>query len=291
MLPAPDAEPWPTLGPDVCAFIENNLCHGPGDLLGEVVELNDEQRGWIYRMYEVVPEKLERRKHRVIVNEPNPDAGKRRFQRCALSLRKGSSKTEFAAWIAAAELHPDGPVRCAGSRRARGAGAHRSRGHGPLHPDDLVHGGADRRTGLRRAPPHPREVQHRERLRHRPRAHHAPRAMARPRRSRRPRTRATARGPRSSTPTRPTDSRSTRSSARGPSCSPIWRSARWLIRGRWRRRRPRSRAWGRWPRPRCPTRSGSLRKGPTARRISSSSTARRPRSTISTRRRHPGRGR
>jgi phage terminase large subunit-like protein len=120
MLPAPDAEPWPTLGPDVCAFIETHLCHGPGDLLGEVVELDDEQRGWIYRMYEVVPEKLERRKHRVIVNEPNPNAGKRRFQRCALSLRKGSNKTEFAAWLAAAELHPEGPVRCAGFTTRRG---------------------------------------------------------------------------------------------------------------------------------------------------------------------------
>lgn len=120
MLPASDAEPWPTLGPEVCAFIENHLCHGPGDLLGAPVELNDEQRGWIYRMYEVAPEKQERRKHRVIVNEPNPEAGKRRFQRCALSLRKGSSKTEFAAWIAAAELHPDGPVRCAGFTTRRG---------------------------------------------------------------------------------------------------------------------------------------------------------------------------
>ena len=120
MLPGADAEPWPTLGPEVCAFIESNLCHGPGDLLGEVVELNDEQRGWIYRMYEVAPEKIERRKRRVIVNEPNPEAGKRRFQRCALSLRKGSSKTEFAAWIAAAELHQDGPVRCAGFTTRRG---------------------------------------------------------------------------------------------------------------------------------------------------------------------------
>lgn len=120
MLPPPDAEPWPTLGPDVCAFIESSLCHGPGDLLGEPVDLDDEQRGWIYRIYEIRPEKLQRRKLRVIVNEPNPDAGKRRFQRCALSLRKGSNKTEFAAWIAAVELHPDGPVRCGGFRTIRG---------------------------------------------------------------------------------------------------------------------------------------------------------------------------
>ncbi len=120
MVPPPDAEPWPTLGGEVCAFIESQLCHGPGDLLGENVTLNDEQRGWIYRMYEVYPESVERRKRQVIVNTPNAQAGKRRFQRCALSLRKGSSKTEFAAWIAAAELHQDGPVRCAGFTTRKG---------------------------------------------------------------------------------------------------------------------------------------------------------------------------
>lgn len=114
MFPPQDAELWPTLGPEVCDFIEDNLCHGPGDLLGEKVELNDEQRSWIYHMYEVYPAVVTRRKHHVMVNDPNPKAGSRRFQRCVLSLRKGSSKTEFAAWIAACELHPDGPVRCDG---------------------------------------------------------------------------------------------------------------------------------------------------------------------------------
>jgi hypothetical protein len=120
VYPAPDDEPWPTLGPEVCAFIEAEFCHGPGDLLGRPVRLSDEQRAWIFRMYEVHPPTLERRQKRVIVKTPNPIAGKRRFQRCALSLRKGSSKTEFAAWIAGAELHPDGPVRCAGFKTVRG---------------------------------------------------------------------------------------------------------------------------------------------------------------------------
>lgn len=106
MVPPYDAEPYPTLGPFVVEFIEERLCHGPGDLLGKPVRLNDEQRAWIYRLYEVEPPKLRRRN--------NPRAGRRRFQRCALSLRKGSAKTEFAAWIAAAELHQDGPVRCQG---------------------------------------------------------------------------------------------------------------------------------------------------------------------------------
>lgn len=119
VYPPMDDEPWPTLGPDVCAFIEGELCHGPGDLLGKAVVLNDEHRAWLYRMYEVEPPTFERRKHKVIVKEPNPNAGKRRFQRCALSLRKGSSKTELAAWIAAVELHPEGPVRVAGWDGAR----------------------------------------------------------------------------------------------------------------------------------------------------------------------------
>ncbi len=116
MYPPPDAEPWPSLGADVCAFIEAELCHGPGDLLGRPVQLDEEQRAWIYRLYEVHPATVERRKHRVIIKEKNPHAGQRRFQRCALSLRKGSNKTEFAAWIAACELHAEGPVRCAGFR-------------------------------------------------------------------------------------------------------------------------------------------------------------------------------
>lgn len=120
MVPPPDDEPWPTLGPGVCAFIESNLCHGPGDLLGVPVKLNDEQRGWIYRLYEVHPEKVTRRKRQVVVKDAHALAGKRRFQRGAMSLRKGSSKTEFAAWLAAVELHPDGPVRADGFHTVRG---------------------------------------------------------------------------------------------------------------------------------------------------------------------------
>jgi len=122
MFPPADEEPWPTLGPDICDFIEENLCHGPGDLLGKPVVLDDEQRAWIYRMYEVEPAELVSRKDRVVVKTPNPRAGRRRFQRCALSLRKGSNKTEFAAWIAACELHPDAPVRCDGFRKGQPIG-------------------------------------------------------------------------------------------------------------------------------------------------------------------------
>jgi phage terminase large subunit-like protein len=92
---------YPTLGPQVCDFIEENLVFGPGDLRGQPAVLDDEKRGLIYRMYEVFP-----RGHQL--------AGRRRFKRVGLSLPKGLGKTELAAWIAACELHPDAKVRCTG---------------------------------------------------------------------------------------------------------------------------------------------------------------------------------
>ena len=104
MVPALDETDWPTLGPGVCDFIEENLVFGPGDLRGEPARLDAEKRGLIYRIYEVFP-------------QGHPQAGRRRFKRVALSLRKASAKTEFAAWLAAVELHPAGPVRCVGWRR------------------------------------------------------------------------------------------------------------------------------------------------------------------------------
>ena len=101
MVPELEVQPWPTLGRQVCAFIEDYLVFGPGDLRGQPAHLDAEKRGLIYRMYEVYP-------------QGHPQEGRRRFKRVAISLRKGSAKTEFAAWLAAAELHPEGPVRCDG---------------------------------------------------------------------------------------------------------------------------------------------------------------------------------
>lgn len=92
---------WPTLGPQVCDFIESFLVFGPGDLRGNPAILDDEKRALIYRMYEVFP-------------PGHPQAGRRRFKRVAISLRKGTAKTELAAWLAAVELHPEGPVRADG---------------------------------------------------------------------------------------------------------------------------------------------------------------------------------
>jgi hypothetical protein len=92
---------FPSLGGQVCDFIESYLTFGPGDLRGEPAVVDDEKRALIYRMYEVWP-------------QGHPQAGRRRFKRVAISLRKGTAKTELAAWLAAVELHPEGPVRCDG---------------------------------------------------------------------------------------------------------------------------------------------------------------------------------
>lgn len=100
MVPA-DTKPWPTLGPQVCDWIEENLVFGPGDLRGEPAFLDDEKRAFVWRMYEVYP-------------KGHPLEGRRRFKRVGISLPKGTAKTEFAAWIAAAELAPNSPVRCIG---------------------------------------------------------------------------------------------------------------------------------------------------------------------------------
>lgn len=97
-VPPLDRKPWPTLGPQVCSFIEDRAVFGPGSLKGQPALLDPEKKAIIYRAYEVYPKGHRR-------------AGRRRFQRVAASLCKGSSKTELLAWIAFAELHPEGPVR------------------------------------------------------------------------------------------------------------------------------------------------------------------------------------
>lgn len=92
---------YPTLGPAIVDFIEDNLVFGPGDLRGHPAIVDQEKRALIYRIYEVFPQSHER-------------SGRRRFKRGGISLPKGLGKTELAAWIAACELHPDAPVRCVG---------------------------------------------------------------------------------------------------------------------------------------------------------------------------------
>lgn len=101
VVPALDEEPWPTLGPQVCAFIEAYGVYGPGELAGDDYRVEDDWRAWLYRAYEVYP-------------AGHPMAGRRRFKRCYDEARKGTAKTEKAMLIAMAESHPSAPVRCDG---------------------------------------------------------------------------------------------------------------------------------------------------------------------------------
>lgn len=90
---------WPTLGPQVCTFLNERAVFGPGDKRGDPYVVDAEVRGLLSRAYEVFP-------------QGHPKAGQRRFKRVAFSLRKGSRKTEIGALVAFAELHPEGPIRC-----------------------------------------------------------------------------------------------------------------------------------------------------------------------------------
>jgi len=108
VVPAIEATPYPTLGPQVAAFVETYGVFGPGDLRGQRYHLSPEKRALLYRMYEVQP-------------PDHPQAGRRRFRRVAISQRKGTAKTEFGSMIVVCELHPDAPVRCVGWERLRGA--------------------------------------------------------------------------------------------------------------------------------------------------------------------------
>lgn len=99
IVPRPELETLnPTLGQQVCAFIEDRCVFGPGSLQEQPARLDAEKRMFIYRMYEVYP-------------KGHPFEGNRVFERCAVELRKGLAKTEFAAWVAFCELHPEAPVR------------------------------------------------------------------------------------------------------------------------------------------------------------------------------------
>jgi hypothetical protein len=86
----------PSLGGDVCDWIESYLCHGPGDVQGEPLDLDDEFRAFIWRAYEVYP-------------KGHPREGRRVYHRAFLSRPKGRAKSELAGALACAEGL--GPVR------------------------------------------------------------------------------------------------------------------------------------------------------------------------------------
>jgi hypothetical protein len=107
-VPPADKKPWPTLGPGICDLIEERAVFGPGSLKGQPARIDEETRALIYKAYELYP-----RGHEL--------AGRRRFRRVRISLRKGTAKTEKLGWIAFAELHPEAPVRFDGWKRVGSA--------------------------------------------------------------------------------------------------------------------------------------------------------------------------
>lgn len=87
---------WPTLGPQICDFIESRFVYGPGTLKGEPYVVRDDFRYLLYRLYEHYPEGY----RETYGTESRDLSGRRRFQKGIISLPKGSAKcvapdTEF----------------------------------------------------------------------------------------------------------------------------------------------------------------------------------------------------
>lgn len=104
IVPPDDSVPFPTLGDQVCDFLEAHAVFGPGDVKAQPYRMSEDWQYVTYRSYEHWP-----RRHR--------RAGRRRFKRTNVSIRKGAAKTEFLGEIAFAELHPHAPVRFNGYNR------------------------------------------------------------------------------------------------------------------------------------------------------------------------------
>lgn len=118
VVPGPDPEPWPTFGEQVCDFIEERAVYGPGSLQGMPYVIDPEFRAFIYRASEVYPRIVTKAfagsGPGLHVRDPHPWAGRRRFKRVGLSVRKGLAKTEKEAQLVYVHIHPDGPGRCDG---------------------------------------------------------------------------------------------------------------------------------------------------------------------------------
>jgi len=82
---------FPTLGWEVVAWMESMLCHGPGDVQGAPLVLDDEQVRFICHAYRL------------------REDGRRAVRRAFYSRPKGRAKSELAAMVACAEAL--GPVR------------------------------------------------------------------------------------------------------------------------------------------------------------------------------------
>src|SRR4249919_488396 len=88
----PSSEPFLTLGWAGISWIEHYLVHGPGDVQGQPIELDDEFAAFILKAYRV-----------------DPKTGARVIRRAFLSRAKGRSKSGLAAMVACFEAL--GPCR------------------------------------------------------------------------------------------------------------------------------------------------------------------------------------
>jgi phage terminase large subunit-like protein len=77
---------FPSLGPQIVEWCEAYLVHGPGDVMGEPIVLDDEFYEFIVRAYRL-----------------DPDTGRRVYRRAFLSRAKGRAKSELAGMLVCAE--------------------------------------------------------------------------------------------------------------------------------------------------------------------------------------------
>lgn len=76
----------PSIGYEVIDQIEEFMCHGEGDLQGQLAHIDDEMRDHIIECYRI-----------------HPLTGRRAYNEAVLSRAKGRSKSEISSWIATAE--------------------------------------------------------------------------------------------------------------------------------------------------------------------------------------------
>ncbi len=87
---------WPSLGWGVIDWVETYLCHGPGDVAGEPIELDDEFALFLIDAYRLYPKGHDKAGLRVVTD-------------CELSRAKGRAKSELAGMLVCSEFL--GPVR------------------------------------------------------------------------------------------------------------------------------------------------------------------------------------
>lgn len=118
VVPGADPEPWPTIGAEVVDFFEDRAVYGKGSLEGEPYVVDPEFKAFIYRAFEVYPQIVTKSfaggGPGLHIKDRHPWAGRRRFKRVGLSVRKGLAKTEKEALLVYGHIHPEGPAKCDG---------------------------------------------------------------------------------------------------------------------------------------------------------------------------------